>query len=147
MKGPTAEGTIFFTQEKATGPVSITGQLKKVTPNSDRGFHIHELGDATNGCMSSAGHYNPEGKLHGSPLDSNRHIGDLGNVRSDGSGLVDLEIIDSKISLNGPYSIIGRSVVIHEGTDDLGKGNNEDSSKTGNAGGRAGCAVIGIAAS
>lgn len=29
-----------------------------------------------------------------------------------------------------------RSVVIHAGTDDLGKGGNEESFKTGNAGGR-----------
>ncbi|KIJ54747.1 hypothetical protein M422DRAFT_24651 [Sphaerobolus stellatus SS14] len=147
MNGPSVEGTIYFTQETPTTPVRISGILKNVSPNSDRGFHIHELGDATNGCLSSGSHFNPEGKLHGSPLDTHRHVGDLGNVHSDTNGIVNLDIFDKKISLNGPHSIIGRSVVIFKGTDDLGKGGNEDSKKTGNAGGRAGCAVIGVAAS
>jgi len=145
ITGPTVEGTVYFSQNSPKEAVTITGSLRNVSPNANRGFHIHELGDATDGCISSGSHYNPEGKTHGSPQDSTRHVGDLGNVRSNSSGIVTLSISDSKISLNGQYSIIGRTVVIHDGTDDLGRGGNEDSLKTGNAGGRAGCAVIGIA--
>ncbi|KAF8507511.1 superoxide dismutase [Hysterangium stoloniferum] len=145
ITGPTVQGTVYFSQDSPKGTVTITGSLKNVAPNANRGFHIHELGDATDGCTSSGSHYNPDGKTHGSPQSSTRHTGDLGNVRSNSSGVVALDISDSKISLNGQYSIIGRTVVIHDGTDDLGKGENDDSLKTGNAGGRAGCAVIGIA--
>ena len=51
---------------------------------------------------------------------------------------------DNQISLrNLQRNIIGRSVVIHSGEDDLGRGGDEESLKIGNAGSRIGCAVIG----
>lgn len=49
------------------------------------------------------------------------------------------------VALHGPFSIIGRSLVIHERADDLGKGNSEASRTTGDAGARIACGLIGIA--
>lgn len=48
------------------------------------------------------------------------------------------------VKLLGANSILGRTVVVHAGTDDLGKGGHAESKKTGNAGGRPACGVIGI---
>jgi superoxide dismutase, Cu-Zn family len=82
---------------------------------------------------------------HGAPEDHVRHVGDLGNVIAFDNGSVYTSYSDNVITLVGPRSIIGRAIVIHEGEDDLGRTEHQDSKKTGNAGGRAGCGVIGIA--
>lgn len=49
---------------------------------------------------------------HGGPSDKNRHAGDLGNVIPDGDGVVTIDLVDLQIPLDGPNSIIGRSVVV-----------------------------------
>ena len=47
----------------------------------------------------------------------------------------------------GPHSIIGRSILIKSGEDDLGRGGHELSLSTGNSGSRIAGGVVGIAAS
>jgi len=136
-------GTITFTQETAGQPTQICGEVKGLAPGN-HGFHIHEFGDYTNGCMSAGGHFNPAGKKHGGPTSDERHAGDLGNITVGEDGVAHVEITDSQVPLIGENSIIGRSLVVHEKEDDLGKGNNEESLKTGNAGPRQACGVVGI---
>uniref|UniRef100_R9QXL9 Superoxide dismutase [Cu-Zn] n=1 Tax=Stichopus japonicus TaxID=307972 RepID=R9QXL9_STIJA len=141
LQGQTVSGTITFTQEGNS--VTVTGEVRGLTRGL-HGFHIHQFGDNTNGCTSAGGHFNPTGKTHGGPADEERHVGDLGNVEADDNGVASVNITDTIISLSGPNSIIGRSLVVHEGVDDLGRGGHEQSKTTGNAGGRAACGVIGI---
>ncbi|THH23169.1 hypothetical protein EUX98_g8008 [Antrodiella citrinella] len=146
LKGASnATGTVTFTQANLGDPVSISLDLKGLDPSAKRGFHVHVSGDLSGGCVSAGSHFNPFAKNHGAPGDVERHVGDLGNILSDENGNVKLTFEDRLISLNGLLSIVGRSVVLHAGADDLGQGGNEESLKTGNAGGRAACGVIGQA--
>lgn len=35
-----------------TGPTTVEGEIKGLNPGK-HGFHVHALGDTTNGCMST----------------------------------------------------------------------------------------------
>ncbi|KAG2469551.1 CCS dismutase, partial [Polypterus senegalus] len=90
----------------------IEGTIDGLEPGL-HGLHVHEFGDLTNNCHSCGEHYNPFGKNHG--------------------GQKDLEKV---------WDIIGRSIVVDSGEDDLGCGNHPLSSKTGNSGERMACGII-----
>jgi Cu-Zn family superoxide dismutase len=129
-------------------------KLSGFKPNTVHGCHIHSYGDLTQGCASSCSHYEPDkAQLHGSMklYGTSRHIGDMtNNIVADSQGNVDFIYIDDLVRLTGPYSVIGRMIVIHDKADDLGIYRYEQSERgkqsgiTGNAGSRIACAIIGI---
>ena len=84
-------------------------------------------------------HYNPRNTRHGSPVDAERHVGDLGNIIADESGRASFKFADEMITVG---DIIGRSVVISQDPDDLGKGNSDLSKINGNCGKLLTCGII-----
>lgn len=86
-----------------------------------------------------------KGKMHGSPNDENRMVGDLGNIRVEENGTCSVDIEDRIVQLLGPHSVLGRSMVIFASEDDQGRGGHENSSTTGNTGPRIAAGVIGLA--
>jgi Cu-Zn family superoxide dismutase len=62
----------------------------------------------------------------------------MGNIESDASGVAKIEKTFPGMGLSGRSSILGRGIVVHEKPDDGGQ-------PTGNAGGRIGYGVIGVA--
>lgn len=95
------------------GKTRVTGKITGLKEGK-HGFHIHQFGDYSGGCISAGGHFNPFSKQHGGPKDDNRHAGDLGNVMANADGVVTVDIVDAQIPLEGPNSIVGRSVVVSQ---------------------------------
>jgi Cu-Zn family superoxide dismutase len=135
--GSAVGGTVTFAQTDSG--ILIVADIDSLTPGK-HGFHIHQYGNCNSYDASTAGgHFNPDNKEHGGPNSRVRHVGDLGNITADSSGVAHLEMVDKVISFSGPHSIIGRSVVIHDNEDDL------RTPPSGDAGPRVACGVIGIA--
>ncbi|XP_005485028.1 extracellular superoxide dismutase [Cu-Zn] [Zonotrichia albicollis] len=137
---PQVTGQVLFRQSYSYGRLEALFYLDGFpldNNQSSRAIHIHELGDLSNGCDSTGGHYNPFRVNHP------RHPGDFGNFLPK-EGKIRKYKTNLSATVFGPYSIMGRSVVIHEQEDDMGKGNNKASLENGNAGKRLACCVIGI---
>lgn len=146
-------GTVKFHQCDPKFSTIIRFDLSGFKPNSVHAIHIHSSGDLTKGCESLCAHYNPYKKMHGSSAlyGKDRHVGDLiNNIHSDSKGNFVFDYEDDLVKLSEEYSVVGRSIVIHENQDDCGKYRYENSERgdesrtTGNAGSRISCALIGI---
>src|SRR5258708_7498088 len=111
------KGKVTFTQ-KDDG-VEIVGDFTGLQPGK-HGFHVHEFGDCSMADGKCAGgHFNPNGGKHSSPDDPGRHAGDFGNIKADSTGKASFKMTDSMLSLSGPNSVIGRSVIVHAKPDDM----------------------------
>ena len=138
-------GTVTLIQVK--DHVRLFGQIEGLTPGY-HGFHVHQVGDTSDGCKAAGGHFNPDGNDHAAPTSDLRHAGDLGNILTpDDGSCTNFEIADSLITLgdDGPTDVAGRAIVVHLRADDLGLGTGdlaEGSKKHGNAGPRVACGVI-----
>ena len=71
------------------GATQIYGKVMGLEEGK-HGFHIHANPITNNDCKSGGGHYNPEGKNHGGPTDTDRHVGDLGNIVANKDGVAEV---------------------------------------------------------
>jgi superoxide dismutase, Cu-Zn family len=112
-------------------------------PKGKHGFHIHKAGDLRGeGCKGACDHFHmgPQTQHGGPPTSKNqqpRHTGDLGNLTGPND---EVTYFLKGVNLDDLW---GRSVIVHEDEDDLGRGPFEDSHTTGHSGKRIGCALIG----
>ncbi len=136
------EGEVIATKYKKG--VQVCATITKL-PKGKHGFHIHKAGDLRGeGCRGLCEHYNVNSQNNhgGAPGETKeRHTGDLGNI----------EIKEGHVQFKKTYYIKninvedlwGRSIIIHQDEDDLGKGLYDDSKVTGHSGARIGCAIFG----
>lgn len=105
-----------------------------------KGTHIHagtECGPTFQDGVTTPGgralgHFNPDNESHP------HHAGDLGNmmVDDDGHGMLEVTVSNIDLARTESHNVIGRTVVIHAGEDDL------ESQPAGDAGPRMLCGVI-----
>jgi Cu-Zn family superoxide dismutase len=130
-------GSISFTQAQPDAPTVIAARFEGLAEGT-HGLHVHELGDCSSDDFKSAGgHFNPMGVPHAGPTDAERHAGDLGNIECGADGVCVLELESDLLTVeDGPASVVGRGVILHEKMDDL------VSQPTGAAGSRLACGVV-----
>lgn len=134
------------TNEKLTGLMKVKdeGENLKIEievlglkPSSKHGIHIHENGICEGPYYKTSGdHFNPYKHAHGKPESKLRHIGDMGNIDTDANGAGKKVIILPKEKMDDLNLIIGKSVLLHAGADDL------KTQPSGNSGDRIACGLI-----
>eukprot|EP00026_Physarum_polycephalum_P001148 Phypoly_transcript_01149.p1 GENE.Phypoly_transcript_01149~~Phypoly_transcript_01149.p1 ORF type:complete len:1164 (-),score=154.84 Phypoly_transcript_01149:17-3508(-) len=118
---PTVNGFVYFVTLNSTH-TWVWANISQITSNSDalHGLHIHALGDTNDKdkALFVGGHYiGASGEdIHACENTTDRHEGDMGNWQANQGSIVQSKIIDL-VALSGDFSVIGRSVVLHDLTD------------------------------
>ncbi len=129
------EGTVRF----ATGPtgVRLKAEVDGLQFLTNYALYVHLTGDCSSDDGSSSG---PTFNFDGSSLDPpDDRYGALGEIQADVSGIAKGDGKVPGAYLQGPYSLIGRAVVLHATSGDPNK-------PVYAAGQRLACGVIGVGA-
>lgn len=109
----------FARLEQVEDGVAVKIKASGLSPGK-HGFHVHEKAIQSHDFKSAGGHFNPTDKHHGldNPLGS--HVGDMPNliVEKDGTAEAEFVIRHASLEKDQPNSLLGRSLIIHEGEDD-----------------------------
>jgi superoxide dismutase, Cu-Zn family len=154
--------TVVFTAAGANTVVFTAVRLPPESIDTVHGMHVHANDNPANGVgciadptqppnthfVSVDGHFNPGGGVHGG------HAGDLPPIFVPASGNSTATFLTSRFR---PGDILGRAVILHAGSDNLGNiplgaaanqytANSQDAitltNVTGNAGNRVGCGIV-----
>jgi Cu-Zn family superoxide dismutase len=136
-------------QDTGTATLTPAGNGVKVKldltnlPEGEHAFHVHQNAKCDGPDFKTAGgHFNPEGKEHGTKNPKGPHAGDMPiNLTVMADGTEHISFVTQSISLkkdakNSVFANGGTAFVIHEKADDM------MTDPTGNAGSRIACAVI-----
>lgn len=137
--GSTATGNVTFKTDE-NGEVTMTATLMGLDPGT-HAIHLHENADCSaDDATSAGGHWNPTNEKHGKWGDAEGyHKGDIGNFEADadGNGTITFTTDEWCIGCEDPnMNIIGKGIIVHQGTDDF------TSQPSGDAGARVSCGGI-----
>jgi Cu-Zn family superoxide dismutase len=131
-------GSVVFSQDD--GIVSMRAQITGLSEGT-HAIHLHEKADcSSDDGKSTGGHWNPTAQPHGKwGSEEGYHKGDIGNfvADADGNGSIKFSTDQWCIGCGDPNKdIIGKAVIVHEGTDDF------TSQPSGAAGSRISCGGV-----
>ncbi|XP_060602488.1 histidine-rich glycoprotein-like [Ruditapes philippinarum] len=106
MDDKIADGTVTIYQGDHDRSASFHFHYNKLAhENSEFEFHVHQYGDLSDDCANVGGHYDP---YH------DNDVGDLGTLQSGKDGAMDAWKNETHLTLFGEYSIVGRSIMVHD---------------------------------
>lgn len=131
-------GTVSYVEEGSG--IQLRVSVEGLAPG-EHAVHLHTTGLCETPDFSSAGgHWNPMGNEHGRDNPAGAHLGDLANMNVSEDGTGSATYMVAGVSFAGVEPALsdadGTALMIHEGPDDY------VTDPTGNAGGRAACAVL-----
>jgi Cu-Zn family superoxide dismutase len=136
--GSNVSGNAIFTEND--GVVKMVAIFSGLS-EGNHAIHLHEKADcASDDGKSSGGHWNPTAQPHGKwGNDTGYHKGDIGNFSVDAKGNGTVRFSTSEWCIgcgDDKKDIIGKAIIVHQGTDDL------TSQPSGAAGKRVSCGGV-----